>query len=146
MTTRDAVIDSLYQELATEFKEEQGCTLLFEYQLDNKNFKYEQDYLHPYERFDGSKPISVSMDDWRRCRGNRNRLTNLQLLEGRSNGGKKDMRLIYYYNDMNDEQKGYNQASLAVQKANYAIKMYKKVGFEIVDENEKEYTMICHFC
>lgn len=40
--------------------------------------------------------------------------------------------------------KGYKQASLAVQKANYAVKMYKKTGFEIVDENEEEYIMLCH--
>lgn len=71
----------------------------------NKNFKYEQDHLHPYDRFDGSKPVSVSMEDWRRWRGNRNRLANLQLLEGRSNGSKNDMPLIEYYNDMNDDQK-----------------------------------------
>ncbi|QCJ40836.1 DUF262 domain-containing protein [Bacillus sp. S3] len=71
----------------------------------NKNFKYEQDHLHPFDRFDGSKPISVSMEDWRRWRGNRNRLSNLQLLEGRSNGSKNAMRLVDYYNDMNDEQK-----------------------------------------
>lgn len=71
----------------------------------NSNFKYEQDHLHPYERFDGTKPIPVSMDDWRRWRSNRNRLPNLQLLEGRSNGSKGDMRLVEYYNEMNDEQK-----------------------------------------
>lgn len=71
----------------------------------NKNFKYEQDHLHPYDRFDGNKPISVTMDEWKRWRGNRNRLPNLQLLEGRSNGSKNDMPLIDYYNDMNDDQK-----------------------------------------
>lgn len=38
---------------------------------------------------------------------------------------------------------GYKQVSLAVQKANYAVKMYKKVGFEIVDENDEEYIMVC---
>ena len=38
---------------------------------------------------------------------------------------------------------GYKQASLAVQKMNYAVRMYKKVGFEIVDENAEEYIMIC---
>ena len=38
---------------------------------------------------------------------------------------------------------GYEQASLAVQKANYAVRMYKNVGFEIIDENEEEYIMIC---
>ena len=37
---------------------------------------------------------------------------------------------------------GYKQASLAVQKANYAVKMYRSVGFEIVDENEEEYIMV----
>lgn len=39
--------------------------------------------------------------------------------------------------------KGYKQASLAVHKANYACKMYKKVGFEIIDENDVEYIMLC---
>ena len=71
----------------------------------NKNCKYEQDHLHPYDRFDGTKPISVPMDTWRKWRSDRNRLPNLQLLEGRSNGSKNDMRLIDYYNDMNDDQK-----------------------------------------
>ena len=41
------------------------------------------------------------------------------------------------------KEKGYKQASLAVQKANYAVKLYKKVGFEIIDENEEEYIMKC---
>ena len=39
---------------------------------------------------------------------------------------------------------GYEQVSLAVQKANYAVKMYRSVGFEIVDENEDEYIMMKH--
>ena len=38
---------------------------------------------------------------------------------------------------------GYEKASLAVQKANYAIKLYEKVGFKTIDENEEEYIMIC---
>ena len=38
---------------------------------------------------------------------------------------------------------GYKQTSLAVQKMNYAVRMYQKVGFEIVDENDEEYIMIC---
>ena len=40
-------------------------------------------------------------------------------------------------------EKGYKQTSLSVQKANYAVNMYKKAGFEVVDENEEEYIMIC---
>ena len=37
------------------------------------------------------------------------------------------------------KERGYQKTSLAVQKANYAVKMYKNVGFEIIDENEEEY-------
>lgn len=37
---------------------------------------------------------------------------------------------------------GYEQVSLSVQKANYAAKLYLKVGFEIVRENEEEYIMV----
>ncbi len=40
------------------------------------------------------------------------------------------------------KQKGYSQTSLAVQKENYAVKMYLKVGFQIVDENDEEYIMV----
>lgn len=39
-------------------------------------------------------------------------------------------------------EQGYKQASLAVQKENYALKMYLQAGFQIVDENEEEYIMI----
>ena len=37
---------------------------------------------------------------------------------------------------------GYKRLSLAVQKANYAVKMYEKVGFKTVSENDEEYIMI----
>ncbi|MCG3418234.1 DUF262 domain-containing protein [Oceanobacillus jordanicus] len=81
----------------------------------NKNFKYEQDHLHPDSRFSESKPVSVSVEDWKRWRSMRNRLPNLHLLEGRSNGSKNDMRLVDYYNDMNDDQKTtfYEQAMIS---------------------------------
>ena len=38
---------------------------------------------------------------------------------------------------------GWKKASLAVQKANYAVRMYKAVGFKTVDENAEEYIMVC---
>ena len=41
------------------------------------------------------------------------------------------------------KEKGYERASLAVQKANYAVRMYEKVGFRTVDENAEEYIMVC---
>lgn len=43
---------------------------------------------------------------------------------------------------MHLKELNYPKASLAVQKENYAVRMYQKVGFEIVDENEQEYIMI----
>ncbi len=39
---------------------------------------------------------------------------------------------------------GYKSVSLSVQKANYAAKMYQKLGFKIVNENKDEWIMICH--
>lgn len=41
------------------------------------------------------------------------------------------------------KSQGFRRASLAVQKANYAVRMYKNVGFEIVDENDEEFIMVC---
>ena len=41
------------------------------------------------------------------------------------------------------KEKGYKKASLAVQKANYAVKMYERVGFKTVEENSEEYIMVC---
>ena len=41
------------------------------------------------------------------------------------------------------KNKGYKQTSLSVQKANYAVRMYQKVGFEVIGENEGEYIMVC---
>lgn len=41
------------------------------------------------------------------------------------------------------KQQGYERASLAVQKANYAVKMYQDVGFKTIDENAEEYIMVC---
>lgn len=41
------------------------------------------------------------------------------------------------------KDKGYKRTSLSVQKNNYALEMYKKVGFRIIDENKEEYIMIC---
>ncbi|MBR1393253.1 MAG: GNAT family N-acetyltransferase [Ruminococcus sp.] len=40
------------------------------------------------------------------------------------------------------KSEGYNRASLAVQKANYAVKMYKRVGFKVINENDEEYIML----
>ena len=40
-------------------------------------------------------------------------------------------------------QAGYAQASLAVQKDNYAARMYQRAGFQILRETEEEFIMVC---
>ncbi len=40
------------------------------------------------------------------------------------------------------KKQNYKKASLSVQKENYAVRMYQKVGFEIVGENEEEFIML----
>ncbi|HIY02452.1 MAG TPA: GNAT family N-acetyltransferase [Candidatus Blautia faecipullorum] len=37
---------------------------------------------------------------------------------------------------------GYKRVSLSVQKANYAVEMYRKIGFEIIKENGDEWIML----
>ena len=41
------------------------------------------------------------------------------------------------------KQQGYRQVSLSVQKANYAVGMYRKLGFRPVRETREEYIMVC---
>lgn len=41
----------------------------------------------------------------------------------------------------NLKSSGYAKVSLSVQKANYAVKMYKKAGFSILYETKEEYIM-----
>lgn len=40
------------------------------------------------------------------------------------------------------QEKGYKQTSLSVQKENYAVRLYKKLGFEIIAEDEEDYLML----
>ena len=37
---------------------------------------------------------------------------------------------------------GYKRVSLSVQKANYAAKIYRKIGFDIIRENKEEWIML----
>lgn len=41
------------------------------------------------------------------------------------------------------KERAYKQVSLSVQKTNYAVGMYEKVGFEIARENAQDYVMVC---
>lgn len=42
-----------------------------------------------------------------------------------------------YLNDID------KKISLSVQKENYAVNMYRKIGFKVVSETEEEYIMVC---
>ena len=52
-------------------------------------------------------------------------------------GSKLMKRMISYL-----KAKNYAQTSLSVQKENYAYRMYQKLGFEIIGENEEDYLML----
>ena len=43
-------------------------------------------------------------------------------------------------------ENGYEKVSLSVQKANYAVRMYEKLGFQTVNENDEEYIMEYYLC
>ena len=38
---------------------------------------------------------------------------------------------------------GYQCVSLSVQKANYALRMYRKAGFEVISDRGDEVLMLC---
>lgn len=42
------------------------------------------------------------------------------------------------------KERGFQRTSLAVQKENYAVKMYEEVGFEVCKETGEEYIMVCY--
>lgn len=91
------------------------------------NLNYAIDHLHPESMFN-TRPLAITdMLKWNRIRANKNRLPNLQLLEGRANESKNDMRLADYYNDMNNEQQ---------QKFLIQALIPKDVSLEIEDFEE----------
>ena len=70
----------------------------------NNSIQYEQDHLHPESRFNiNDMPYTVTPEDWKKWRGNRNRLPNLHMLEGKINASKNDMPLVSYFNSLTDE-------------------------------------------
>lgn len=71
----------------------------------NKTYRYEQDHLHPDNRFYKAKPFTISNETWKRWISMRNRLPNLHLLEGSLNVKKSDMSLAEYYKGMNHVQR-----------------------------------------
>ena len=52
-------------------------------------------------------------------------------------GTKMMIQMIDYL-----QAKGYKQTSLSVQKENYAVKLYEKLRFETIEENDEDYLML----
>ena len=71
----------------------------------DKGRNYEQDHLHPESRFSETKPLAISIEEWKIWYNNRNRLPNLQLLDEIENKSKNCRRLIDYCNNLTDSQK-----------------------------------------
>lgn len=71
----------------------------------NDNYAYEQDHLHPFANFDAPIPFEVKIEDWAQWHAIRNKLPNLELLEGHENANRKDTPLDEYYEQMNESQK-----------------------------------------
>ena len=44
------------------------------------------------------------------------------------------------------KKKGYEKASLSVQKDNYALNLYQNVGFSVAMEKEEDYIMVWNAC
>ncbi len=59
---------------------------------------------------------------------------------GKGIGTKLMNEMVYL---LNKEQ--YSQTSLSVQKGNRALNLYRKMGFNIVDENDNDYIMLLKF-
>ena len=98
-----------------------------------KNRKEEKDYI---------KILSIKYANIISCSEDKYEIGK-QLLAGKIRDELYESTLIFGQMLMKLKLEGYKQASLAVQKMNYAVRMYRKVGFEIVDENDEEYIMIC---
>ena len=108
------VTDAKIEDILNSVKETRVAKEVLYYlsvEWTNKDFKYEHDHIHP---FTSPKTTLISEQTWKKWLENRNRLSNLHLLEGRENASKNDMPLISYFNNMNNEQKAefYEKAML----------------------------------
>lgn len=126
------LIDNINAEKCSRVTGEALCYLFLDW--TNRNFKYEQEHLYPYDTFDGSKPISVSVENWTRWRGMRNRLFNIHLLEGRSNGSKNDMRLVEHYAELMKQAVIQDGVSLEIEDLEKFYELRKSILTERLPE------------
>lgn len=66
----------------------------------------------------------------------------IALFEAYRNQGIGTQMMIQIINLMKAE--GYSQVSLSITKGNPAIRLYERLGFKTIDENEEDYIMLMH--
>lgn len=103
-------------------KEQDDCCLVVEYDGKVVGAVWTR-IMNDYGHVDDETPsLSISL-----YKEYRNKGMGRQLM-------KEMMKLL--------ESKGYHHVSLSVQKANYAVRMYLKLGFRIMKETEEEFIMV----
>ena len=126
LKVNDAKLQDLME---AEYKGRIAEAILYYTSLDwiNNDLKYEQDHLHPHDRFWEGNPGGITPAEWAEWRKKCDKIPNLQYLEGRENASKSSLPLITYFNEMNEEQqkKFINEAIIP-----------ENVGLEITNFNE----------
>ena len=98
----DKIEDLLNLEYGSKVVEE----ILYYLSLDwhEKDVSYNVDHLHPENAFK-SKPRSLTMEEWNKCRADRNKLPNLELLDESWNKARHDKPLFDFYESFDDTLK-----------------------------------------
>lgn len=100
--TDERIEDLLNLEYGSKVAEEILYYLSSEWR-DSK-LQYNVDHLHPENAFN-SKPLSLTMEEWNKCRADRNKLPNLELLDESWNKSRHDKPLFDFYEDSDDTWK-----------------------------------------
>lgn len=114
-------------EITSLFDIEIGAYTFMILSLLYPNLKYSQkgfhqDHMHPYSAFNDKNIKSLSLDDATRIewQQSRNKLANLQLLEGRENESKNDMSLIEWLKEpVNSENVKYLPSNISYELSDF---------------------------
>lgn len=93
----------------------------------NPAYKYEQDHLHPTDRFDETQPPSISMATWSTWKGMKNRMPNLEYYWGIANAGKGSVPLSIYLDQMNpNDREVFKQRAFIPENVSLDISEFDK--------------------
>ena len=99
----DEVIDSLFENNQKNSYTFMILSLLYPH-LKLNQYKFHQDHIHPYSKFkkDNLEKMGISKDTIEEWQTKRNKVANLQLLEGIENQQKLDAAFSDWFNDSNN--------------------------------------------